>query len=731
MTSLQTIKGDGGSLKVTADDLARLKKDIPVLDSGLMNDVWTKRLQAENVRYCRWNGQAPDGRKHADYLGEGPLPFEGAMDAQIRTADKICNLRVAEYVASIMWPNIRTSGTESGDGASAAKIKTLVLWLVRNQWAQQWVNQMELLAQYQEGDSPGAAVCFVDWRKERALELRTITPADLAGIIAEMVQQELSPDMQADIVDMATNPLRADELRDVLAGIFPTMRKARIADVIRQLHETGQAEFPAPYVKVNMPVIEALRVYEDIFFPLNTLVDLQRARVIYRRKWVTRAEGLEIAATEGWDEQFVKDVFGDGKEGTGAEGKSAFFDYNRFLLTRATRIANAEPRRGLYEIVFAYERLVNDDGIPGIYITTFSGSSEVAAKDRELFNRKHGKYPFVAFTSESITSFILDSRGVPERAVTHQNEQKLYRDSTSDHVQQVVNPPLIKPAGKARYDLLRAPFGEIDAGPRDRVEYLKGPDYPRIALDMMAVSEKDIAEYFGLPHKDLDPSVTLALRQHRINRFLASVGEVLYMAVELCQQFMTDADLQRVVGGAGMEVPRTTREIQGRYDLVLCVDVRDWDMEFLKQKAEIFLNYIKRLDPHNIVDNDPLAASLLSSIDPNLAEQAVKPANFANAQEIAAATDAFVKCLNGVRPDMSEGGINAQLRLQVFQGLVQARQAVPAAYPPLSPAAAALIEEYMKYLQFQGQQMVNAQTGRLGVDTAKTDQQIVQAGGAV
>jgi len=101
---------------------------------------------------------------------------------------------------------------------------------------------------------------------------------------------------------------------------------------------------------------------------------------------------------------------------------------------------------------------------------------------------------------------------------------------------------------------------------------------------------------------------------------------------------------------------------------MLYVDVRDWDIETLKAKGDFLLNYVKRLDPHNIVDTDPVAAQLLAAWDPNMAELAVRPAAAANASEMRAATDAFIKCLNGVRPEMSEGGINAPLRLQVFQG---------------------------------------------------------------
>jgi hypothetical protein len=73
---------------------------------------------------------------------------------------------------------------------------------------------------------------------------------------------------------------------------------------------------------------------------------------------------------------------------------------------------------------------------------------------------------------------------------------------------------------------------------------------------------------------------------------------------------------------------------------------------------------------------------------------------------------------------MPEGGINAQLRLKVLQDEIQKRQANPAAYPPIPAAGAALLQERMDYLEFQGKQMQNAVTGRIGVDVEKTDAEI-------
>jgi hypothetical protein len=59
-----------------------------------------------------------------------------------------------------------------------------------------------------------------------------------------------------------------------------------------------------------------------------------------------------------------------------------------------------------------------------------------------------------------------------------------------------------------------------------------------------------------------------------------------------------------------------------------------------------------------------------------------------------------------------------------LQAEIDQRQANPAAFPILSKASQLLIQERLDYLEFQAAQMQNAQTGRVGVNTKKTDEEI-------
>jgi hypothetical protein len=86
------------------------------------------------------------------------------------------------------------------------------------------------------------------------------------------------------------------------------------------------------------------------------------------REWYSKPEVLERAAVEGWSESFVNELlYGDSasKNGCGAEGQSAFDDYTVSGPERDT-YNTVDNRDGLYEILRAYTRAANVDGILGI-----------------------------------------------------------------------------------------------------------------------------------------------------------------------------------------------------------------------------------------------------------------------------------------------------------------------------------------------------------------------------
>lgn len=726
---LDKVTKDGGPAVVSDEVLASLKDAIDTIRSDCTTYVTDRRLLNENTRYCVWEGQSPDGRKRKQFLGTDPLPFDGASDNRVRLSDKYINLFVKQCVAAARRAEPKVTGTDGADIAQASKVGIMLRYVINNLWRNDYRKQLELLANYMFGDSPASAVAYVDWMYEEAMEYRTLKAEDaLMELVNNAVQQAAAMGQAEDQIVIEQimqeaqllfqDPARAEELAGALAMILPDVKPARLVKVAKDLQAQGIAQYPARYTKSNKPVMKALRLYEDIFVPIN-ITDIQRSPVVFKREWYTRAEILERGAVEGWSDSFVRKLlYGDhqDEQGCGAEGQSGFDDYTT---TGPNRNLNTpvDNRRGLYEIIRCYTRSANEDGVIGIYLYTISHFVDEAAKDRELWDRKHGNYPFVFFNRENITSRLSDSRGVPELMATDQAGMKLLKDSFEDHVQVTINPPIIKPRNRPFFNLNRAPFGMIDADARDRVQFLEPNQYPATADKYWVEMRREIAEYWGVFDAEVNQNqvITSLYDQDRVDNFLSSLADALGMTVQLCQQYFDDATMQRIVGGNGLPVVRSIEEIQGSFDIHVTFDVRDLDLEKLIQKAEVTLKYIRPLDTNGEIPVAPFLRQVVAALDPNWAET-IPPADVSSQRIIKEEKANCVTMLNGIEPDMPEVIEAPQVRLQVLQETLSPMIENPQSFAPISPASQMIIQNRMKYLQFQADQIANADIGRTGAE---------------
>lgn len=732
--ALQEVAGDGANTAITKEMLDILKQEVADIRTELSVYVNQRRDDSENTRYCLWPGQSPDGRKRKSHLLKDPQPFEGASDNRVRVADQIINEQVLEITAAALKVQPKIIGMQGQDETQAAKLSTLLRW-VRKQWGSDWRRQIKLLANFMLGDTPAGAVAYVDWISESGLEYRIITSEEAHALLltspnspfAQMADSVGIEFSVAEATDLLSNPAREEELANTLSLVMVGVSTRRLKKIARDLQRSGEAEYPQPYDKVSIPCIQALRLFDDVFFPANT-TDLQRARCIFYRRWYSKAECIERAAIEGWSDDFINNlIYGPhGKDGNGCEGQSAFDDLTISQVVE-DGFSQCDERKAQYEVIRCYQQASNDDGVKSWYVYTFSCFVDVPAKERELWDRKHGRAPFVYFSRETLRARLIDSRGISELASTDQAGLKLLKDSFEDHVQSTINPPIRKPRGRPFYTTSLAPFGQIDADPRDNIGFLERPSYPQAADKYWREMRRGLNEYWGRLDNETQPNETLALlhSQGRVDDFLASLSDCLVMVVQLCQQYMTDTQIQRIVGGSGLPIARTVDEIQGAYDIQLTYDIRDLTMENVVQKAKVVLENIRPLDIRGIVPYDHFLRQVVAAVDPSWAD-IIPPAEVADQRVVGEEQDNFVKILNGVEPQMPERIDNPALRLQTLQTSMQPRMQNPGAFAPLQPASQAILQNRIKYLQFQAQQNENAQTGRIGTEPLTPDNLGVQ-----
>ncbi|MFA7333531.1 MAG: hypothetical protein WC130_04465 [Kiritimatiellia bacterium] len=767
---IDEVRSDGGTSLVTEPSLAELKSEVTQIVTESKETIWPMRVDMESTRFCRWDHQSADGLKHkAENLNEEPEPFEGASDMRVRTADMLINEDVMLLVLSAMRAQINFRGTESKDTKKAGNMAVLMRWLIRNYWGVKWIRELLKLANYLTGDSPGVALLGIVWKYETALKMEKLTAEELMGLYLqnvvdvlqetvdrgpsavggtrEAMEEQQLPDGRAEngIEANAERPITVsgetpavdiqalaeqaaedfkialaseesvDFLPAKLAEFFPGIRPARAKKVIRELRERGRAEFPVPYIKQDGPDIQAKRLNEDWFVPLNT-TDFQSARVYFEAEWLSKTQIIERKISQGWSDDFVEKVIGerqaDGSRAGGHEGSAAFPDYVRDesgnIVTRATSYY-----KGLYQILTAFYQATNEDGVPGKYFVVFHNDVDVAATERKLLDYAHGGYPGHNFCREVLTSRLCDSRGVAELAGTYQGLEKLYCDSFGDHAQLAGVPPIITRNRQRMGALHIKPLMELPAKRDGDFAWMKPPEYPRTVVDMVKELRRQRDEYFGRTNEDVAPDVVQLQREFKVLWWLMNLREALVQVFQLCQQYMPDSLIQRITNRKGEALFKSREEIQGQFDLDLQFDPRDLDPAYLERVGKIVKELLMPMDRDKTIQTAAVVSAFMWRISPDLAEAALVDVEQANQVETVAEIKAYQEIRAGKEPELpDDGSINYELRLQLYRNMEQMN---PAIYKDMAEDKLLILQSRLQRLQVLAQQFgENVEIGRQG-----------------
>ena len=373
----EEVKGDGVGPE-SEEELQLIKDELTQIDRDAAWGIYERRWDGNDIRFCRWSGQSTDGRKHREEMdGQEPFPFEGASDARYRLADMIVNENVLILTAAATRAVPHFKGMEFSDEGMGRKMHILFKWLIKNQMGSKYITEIMRLAQYQQADTPAGGVLYVYWKQETALEMQSLSLDTLPAVLAESLN--LEQENIDELIGMIQDPVREEQAILFLQALLPAMKKRRARKVVRTMRKGEVAEFPVPYLRINLPCMKALRLFDDVHFPSNT-TDIQRSRSIFLNEWLSEAEVREREVSEGWSADFVDEVLKH-------QGETAFplsfqwreaigGDYSDTVTIRTP----AEERRGLYQVATAFNKAVNEDGIMGIYVRTFHMSAKKPAK---------------------------------------------------------------------------------------------------------------------------------------------------------------------------------------------------------------------------------------------------------------------------------------------------------------------------------------------------------------
>lgn len=667
---------------------------------------------SDSIRYARWPGQSDDGKKWSNLKGEGDqvFPFEGASDVRIRLVDSTINELVATLTTGFERATIKVAGIDVQDASPAAAATSLMTWLRENKLKVELEREAELMAQYTH--QYGWSVAHVCWDQKIASRMQPITMQEVAQIAQQAAQRDPNS-ILATIPQMIMDEASEGQAAEIITLLLPDMKISDAKKFVRDLRTTGEAEYEEEYVQKNLPSVTALRPFSEIALPPET-TDLQRARVIFRREFMTEVELRAKINDEGWDKDFV--------EAAATTQGRQFWLTNDFASISPPDINPVGILRTdhLIEVVHAYSRQLNDKGVPGIYYTVFSSmvESDLYAK-HELLDYAHGKYPFVEYRSERLRRSIIASRGVSELGMTDQEEIKAQHDSIRDRTAFTTMPPL----------LVKKRVGQINKiGPGVQVPVTQSDDFswmpPPSASIMEAKTVIDMvdarhANYFGLTHASVPAVKTQVLQQKMLNNWFCTWSEVFSQMFQLCCQYMTEEEIVRI---AGQPLPKRISEIAGQFDFILKFDVRDLDNEYVMKKLQSISQFVVPLDAGGEIDRNKLVKLLVGAIAPDAASEILINKEGASQQMFRQVQSDIGLMMLGNEALYTENDPTAAMKLQYTEQIIKANPKAQQA-SQADPQFQQLLQNYVKNLQMSQSQQQNKQIGRIGVAPVQGQQQ--------
>ena len=676
------------------------KPDVQYLNDELHRSLFyggnmSRITTSDDQRMCRWEGQSDDGKKHEEYLDHEPFPFEGASDVRNRLIDNTINQLVTLLVTSWQRATIRVSGVETNDGGMASAAQTLMQWIVQNKIRAELEREAELWAQFTL--QFGWSAVHIGWDRKMSKRDDIIRMEDLIaaaqqgnGLLAQAVQSiQSTPDSDLGIM-MIEQSLLCD--------------KKEAKRIAKNLSTQGWSEYQQPYVLRNLPTVSALKPFDEIAFPPET-VDIQDARVIFRRTFMSEVQFRSLGTADNWDKDFMDAA-------VNTAGKTGYLQDSQ-IIPLINTVPNAiEKAHNLIEVVYSYAKQLDESGKVAIYYTVFCPTVEEHLYGKhEILDYAHGEYPFVEFRRERLRRSIVESRGVPEILFTDQEELKAQHDAIRDRTAIEVMPPLMVKNRLASQTRI-GPGQLLPVRSADEYAYLQGPSgTPATAFNLMDRVEMKVAYMFGLYHPNIVPTQTQMTQQFLVNNYFNAWSQVYKQLFSLTIQYLPKEEVERVTG---VPLQVDTTDLHQMFDFMVKFDIREHDTDYVLEKLKAINQFVLPMDTAGAIDRNKLIRKLVEAIAPETAPDILIDQQTATQKQYKEVQSDLALMMLGLEAQYTENDPQAGAKMQAVQDIMQKN---PKAQQMAQgdPVFQALLQNYSKNLQMSMTQQKNAQIGRTGV----------------
>ena len=671
--------------------------------SYLFSSNITEVNENDDLRYCRWNGQTNDGKKFSKNRDEDDpaLPFEGASDTRIRLIDRVINEQVALWMNSIKGAKLGVSGRTVEDAVYAGAMTTLLEWVASGRMKQEMRREAELLAQY--GNQYGWTAMHIGWEQEMGTRENRINLSDIVNLANEMAGQNPNAPI-ASLPSLIIDPDKEEMAVSLIANSMPQYSEKEIRRMVKEIRERGYTSVYEEIILRNFPIVTALKPYDEITFPPET-IDLQKARLVFRKVWMTELEIRAMENTDEWNEEGIE-------EAVKTKGMFTWYRDPNVVPINGLNQDYRLKTNNLIEVVYAYYRQLNEDNSPCIYYTVFSpnASSNTYLKHGKL-GYAHGKYPFVVLRREHIRKAIYESRGITDILSTDQAELKAQHDSMRDRTALETVPPLMykrRVGGTGRIGpAMLLPVSDVND-----YKWMEPPKgTPVIAEYVISTVEKNASGYFGLTREDTPPALAQMLQQSSVDNWLTCWSEIYTQMLQLCLQYMDVTELERITS---LPMPRINDDITQQYDFEVKFDVRNLYSDLVLEKLQAIAQFVLPMDSGGVIDKNKMVQKAVEAISPDTAKELIINQQSASQRLYKDVQTEIGMMMLGNEATYVENDPTAQTKMMYLQDILQKNPKAQQSQQT-DPVFQALISNYIKNLQMSVMQQQNKQIGRIGV----------------
>ena len=655
---------------------------------------WLDRRQRDyDTRNCLWSGKSDDFKKHnIDHATGEVFPFDGSSDQEVRVVDENINQLVAMSLNAIRRAHIVATPVESDDIERANVISSFIRWLV-NTKMDEFYDQVELGLNHLY--EKGMMVHYVYWESQDLKQQQSIKLDEIAQALPQIAQVIQDGSMD-------------EELSTALSSRF-NVSKAKARGMLREMRSDGETTIPVTRRVMNQPRVKALAPDEDVFWP-SYAIDPQEAPYVFHVLNMTPEQLRSKINTEGWDEEFVDKAIELAQRG------DTDTQINNLRLQDEVIRNDDETIR----VIYCYQRLLDEDDIPGIFCTIFCENVPDVFAKHQLLDYSHGKYPFVVSTFEKTSKRLYHSRSIAEIGEGSQNIEKIEYDAGIDRQSLATMPPLMVPYGRAptRWGPgVRVPYRTLG-----EYRFADTPRYDGGSMEVRRYTKEQLDRYIGRNAPGVDPIEAQMKQQRNIDKVFQHLKHVIDQVWTLYQQYGPDEEYFRVTGMRDMQKFSKGRAGE-RFDFYLQFDVATQDPQQMLERTKTVGELAAMLDKNGTLDTERLLQLAIGQVLPGASEKVLLPKETASQKAMEEERQLIAELVAGVPPNVREQDAH-EMKLQVFMQWLQQPDIQQKVQQ--DPALQERVNQYTQQRNFAIQQKQNAQIGRLG--TAPT--QFGQTAGA-